>query len=85
TSGPVKGMRCGNGWLRPMLGRTAKTLVSAPAYSSGPRGLLLKRGSVQHLQIALHNHFLLPTHSSQAALCAKAQKAQTEGFSPPRG
>ncbi|KAI4825543.1 hypothetical protein KUCAC02_021223, partial [Chaenocephalus aceratus] len=145
TSGPVKGMRCGNGWLRPMLRRTAKTLVSAPAYSSqasgkerssgplvkvlrgdgpaeaelqaecqrpqgthpfltdpsvtlppslhilqlaqslGPRGLLLKRGSVQHLQIALHNHFLLPTHSSQAALCAKAQKSANRGVQSTQG
>lgn len=52
---------------------------------NGPRGLLLKRGSVLHLQITLHDHFLLPTQSSQAALRAKAKKVQTEGFSPPRG
>lgn len=53
---------------------------------TGPRGLLLERGSVLHLQIALHDHFLLPTHSSQAAQCAKDEKsAITEGFSPPNG
>lgn len=52
---------------------------------TGPRGLLLKRGSVLHLQIALHNHFLLPTHSSQAALCAKAEKSANRGVQSNQG
>lgn len=52
---------------------------------TGPRGLLLKRGSVLHLQIALHNHFLLPTHSSQAALCAKAEKSTNRGVQSTQG
>lgn len=39
----------------------------------GPRGMMLKRVSVLHLQITLHDHFLLLTQSSQAALCAKAR------------
>lgn len=51
----------------------------------GPRGLPLKRGSVLHLQIALHNHFLLPTHSSQAALCAKAEKSANRGVQSTQG
>lgn len=51
----------------------------------GPRGLLLKRSSVLHLQIALHDHFLLPTHSSQAALCAKAEKSSNRGVQYTQG
>lgn len=43
------------------------------------QGVRLKRSSVLHLQITLHNHFLLPTHSSQAALCAKAEKSTNRG------
>lgn len=43
------------------------------------QGICLKRSSVLHLQITLHNHFLLPTHSSQAALCAKAEKSTNRG------
>ncbi|CAB1419363.1 unnamed protein product [Pleuronectes platessa] len=50
-----------------------------------PRGLQLKRGSVQHLQIALHDHFLLPTHSSQATLCAKAEKSANRGVQSTQG
>lgn len=52
---------------------------------TGPRGLLLKRGSVLHLRIALHDHFLLPTHSSQAALCAKAEKSPNRGVQSTTG
>lgn len=52
---------------------------------TGPRGLLLKRGSVLHLQIALHDHFLLPTHSSQAGLCAKAEKSANRGVQSTQG
>lgn len=51
----------------------------------GPRGLPLKRGSVLHLQIALHNHFLLPTRSSQAALCAKVEKSANRGVQSAQG
>lgn len=43
------------------------------------QGVRLKRSSVLHLQITLHNHFLLPTYSSQAALCAKAEKSTNRG------
>jgi len=52
---------------------------------TGPRGLPLKRGSVLHLQIALHNHFLLPTHSSQAALCAADEKSANRGVQSTKG
>lgn len=38
-----------------------------------------------HLQIALHNHFLLPTHSSQAALCTKAEKSANRGVQSTQG
>lgn len=49
------------------------------------QGVYLKRSSVLHLQINLHNHFLLPTHSSQAALCAKAEKSANRGVQSTRG
>lgn len=51
----------------------------------GPRGLLLKRSSVLHLQIDLHNHFLLPTNSSQGILCAKAEKSSNRGVQSTQG
>lgn len=43
------------------------------------RGGCLKRSSVLDLQIALHNHFLLPTHSSQAVLCTEDEKSANRG------
>lgn len=49
------------------------------------QGGCLKRGSVLHLQIALHNHFLLPTHSSQTVLCAKAEKSANRGVQSTQG
>lgn len=49
------------------------------------QGGFLKRSSVLHLQIALHNHFLLPTHSSQTVLCAKAEKSANRGVQSTQG
>lgn len=47
-------------------------------------GVALKRSSVLHLQITLHNHFLLPTHSSQAApVCQGRKKPKQRGSVQP--